>query len=103
MMKVVGWIQLVLSIVGAVILFFYGLTRPDVMLVAVIVGIEGGVMGMTILYASRVPEIEGAAKHNGVNIKTLGKRTSDLQVEVTTLKNEVEKLKMKIEKLENEK
>ena len=100
MMRIVGWIQLVLSVVGAVILFFFGLTRLDVMLIAVIVGIEGVVIGMTILYASRVPEIEGAARHNGVNVKTLGKKTSDLQVEVVALKNEIGKLKKKLEELE---
>ena len=98
-MKIVGWIQIISSIVIATILFF---VKMEFILASIIIAVEGVVMGMTILYASRVPEVEKTADHASFNVKALGKRTVDLQVEIVNLKSEINKLNKIIESLQNE-
>lgn len=101
-MKVVGYILLVLSIIGAVILFVCGLVTAQILLVlsAVVSGVFAFYTSLSIVYAADIPDIAGSSNYAVTICDSNTKEIKKSNDEIKLLKTEIKLLKIKIEELE---
>ena len=101
-MKIVGYILVVGTIIGAIIMFVLGIrSRQYILIPASIVGLVFGLAtSYAVVYAADVPKLEGVAQSASAkadsramtvakDLDALRLEVHKLRVEVTTLKNQL--------------